>query len=187
MGANVIRLVRTDHRRIRDLTDRLGRRYRAGEALPARVVGELAAHVDASTATLLPFAESRIPGLEPAYEHTLDELAAAAAELEDAAHPVPPAVVGMLLAAVTEHIAIEERTVLQPLDEEVSVERLRMLGESFRRSRDSRLKAKGDAAKRYHRPPASRAELYERARYRGIEGRSTMSRSELLSALREVS
>lgn len=187
MGANVIRLVRTDHRRIRELIDRLGRRYRAGEVLPARVLGELSAHVDASMVTLLPFAESRIPGLEPAYEQSLDELAAAAAELPDAIHPVPAAVVDLLVAAVTEHIEVEERTVLQPLDKEVSVERLRMLGEGFRRSRDSRLKAQGDAAHRYHRPPVSRAELYERARHRGIEGRSTMSRSELLSALREVS
>lgn len=187
MGANVVRLVRTDHRRIRELLNRLSRRYRAGEALPAQLVTELLAHVAATESTLLPFAESRIDHLDDAYSQSLERLAAAGAELADAVHPVPAEVVEGVAAALIDHIEIEERAALQPLDESVTVERLRMLGENFRRARDARLKSKGESARRYYRPAVSRAELYERARYRGIEGRSTMSRSELLSALREGS
>jgi hypothetical protein len=186
MGANVIRLARTDHRRIHELIDRLTRRYRAGEALPARVLGELSAHVEASATALLPFAESRITALDPAYAATLDELAAVADELAEAPRPVPPELTERLAAVIGRHVEIEEQAVLQPLADEIGVERLRMLGEHFRRCRDARLKAKGNAPRRNHRPPASRAELYERARIRGIEGRSTMSRNELLHALREA-
>lgn len=186
MGTNATRLVRTDHRRIGELVGRLGRRYRAGEALPARVVSELTAHVEASTTCLLPFAKSRID-LDPSFGHTLDTLLDLADEIGGSGHPVPPDLVTMVRAAFDEHVDLEERAVLKPLDETVNIERLRMLGEAFRRHRDSRLKAEGEAGRRYQRPPASRAELYERARYRGIAGRSSMSRSELLTALREVS
>lgn len=186
MGTNVTRLVRTDHRRIGELVDRLGRRYRAGEALPAKVLGELSAHIEASAACLLPFTESRVD-LDPAFARTLDSLADLATELDHADDPVPAELVSRLRSALDHHVELEERVVLSVLDAQVSVERLRMLGEAFRRHRDSRLKAGGDPARRYQRPPASRAELYERARYRGIAGRSSMSRSELLSALREVS
>lgn len=186
MGANVIRLVRTDHRRIHELINRLSRRYRAGEALPAKVVDELSAHVEASTTTLLPFAQDRIAELDPAYMRALDGLADAAAELADAPDPVPQDMVDRLDAALRNHVETEERAVLEPLGERVSVERLRMLGETFRRTRETRLKAKGKTPRHSQRQPISRAELYERARYRGIEGRSTMSRSQLLNALREV-
>jgi hemerythrin-like domain-containing protein len=115
----------------------------------------------------------------------LDELTAAATELENASDPVPPPVVEQVTSAVRRHIDVEEATVLDQLDNTVSVERLRLLGETFKRGRDAALKARGERAGKYSRPRVSRAELYERARYRGIAGRSAMSRSELLSALKE--
>jgi hypothetical protein len=185
MGANVIRLVRTDHRRINDLAGRLGRRYRAGESLPAQVGTEIRAHTVATGDCLLPFAEDRIAELDPSYAETLDELAAAAEVLESSPHPVPPPVVEQVTSAVRRHIEVEEAAVLEELDKTVSVERLRLLGETFKRGRDAALKARGERIGRYSRPRASRAELYERARLRGIAGRSAMSRNELLSALRE--
>jgi hypothetical protein len=86
---------------------------------------------------------------------------------------------------VRRHIDVEEATVLDQLDSIVSVERLRLLGETFKRGRDAALKARGERAGKYSRPRVSRAELYERARYRGIAERPAMSRSELLSALKE--
>ena len=185
MGSNVIRLVRTDHRRITDLAGRLGRRYRAGESLPAQLSTEISAHTVTSGECLLPFAEDRIAELDPSYAETLDELTAAAEELANAPDPVPPRVVEQVTTAVRRHIEVEEATVLDKLDQTVSVERLRLLGETFKRGRDAELKAQGERVGRYSRPRASRAELYERARLRGIAGRSAMSRSELLSALKE--
>jgi hypothetical protein len=185
MGANVIRLVRTDHRRISDLVKRLGRRYRAGESLPAQVSSTLRAHADASADCLLPFAADRLAELDAGYGESLDELAAAAAELETADHPVPSPIVDRVTTAVRDHVEVEESAVLQQLGGNVNVERLRLLGETFKRGRDAALKAQGEQVGRYSRPRVSRAELYERARYRGIAGRSAMSRSELLSALKE--
>src|SRR5690606_35744741 len=141
MGANVIRLVRTDHRRITDLTERLGRRYRAGESLPGQLSTEIRAHATASGDCLLPFAADRIDELDPAYAETLDELTTAAEELEEAPEPVPPPVVKRVTSAVRRHIDVEEASVLSELDQSVSVERLRLLGESFKRGRDAARKA----------------------------------------------
>ena len=186
MGANVIRLVRTDHRRITDLTERLGRRYRAGESLPTQLSTEIRAHAVASMDCLLPFAEDRVAELGPEYAETLVDLAAAAARLEDSSsHRVPAPVVEQVNSAMRRHIDVEESVVFNELDHAVSVERLRLLGEAFKRGRDAALKSQGERVGRYARPRVSRAELYERARYRGIAGRSAMSRSELLSALKE--
>src|SRR5919106_4730512 len=141
MGANVIRLVRTDHRRIADLTERLGRRYRAGESLAAQLSTEISAHATASGDCLLPFADDRVAELDPAYAETLDELVAAAAELESSEHPVPAPVVERVTSAVRRHTDVEEAAVLDELDRSVSVERLRLLGEAFKRGRDGALKA----------------------------------------------
>ena len=185
MGANVIRLVRTDHRRITDLTGRLDRRYRAGEALPTQISTEIRAHAVASGDCLLPFAQDRVDDLDPAYAETLDELTSVAAELENAPDPVPSPLIEQVTSAVRRHIDVEEAAVLDQLDNTVTVERLRLLGEAFKRGRDAPRKARGERVGKYSRPRVSRAELYERARYRGIAGRSAMSRSELLSALKE--
>lgn len=183
MGTNAVRLVRTDHRRIIDLLDRLNGRHRGGAALSARVAGELAAHVEASRDRLLPFAESRV-SLDRAVAETLDELMAGASELR--AGTVTEAVdTAELVETMRRHTDIEDRVVLQPLQDSVGVDRLRLLGESFRRVRDSALRAESGPRRRQQRPQASRAELYERARYRKIAGRSAMSKAELLAALKE--
>lgn len=185
MGANVIRLIRIDHRRMNELLARMGRRYRAGEALPSRLANELAAHTDATTNCLLRFAHDRLELPDTAFTDSLDELAEAADELAGTAQRVPEAVRERVLAATREHIDVEEQQVLVPLEEAVNVERLRQLGEAFRRRRDAALKARGERVRGHQRRPASRAELYERARSRGLAGRSSMSRNELATALRQ--
>ncbi|MFW6205159.1 MAG: hypothetical protein ACOC96_09320 [Actinomycetota bacterium] len=185
MGANVIRLIRIDHRRMNELLTRMGRRYRAGEELPSRLANELASHADATTNCLLPFVLDRLELPDGAFSDTLDDLAEVADEVARTAQEVPAAVLEQAAAATREHIDVEEQQVLAPLEEAVNVERLRQLGEAFRRRRDSALKARGQRVHGHQRKPASRAELYERARSRGLAGRSSMSRSELASALRQ--
>jgi hypothetical protein len=144
------------------------------------------AHATASTDCLLPFAEDRVTELDPEYAATLADLAEAAARLESSSSdPVPAPVVEQVNSAMRRHIDIEESAVFNELDHAVSVERLRLLGETFKRGRDAARKARGERVGRYSRPRVSRAELYERARVRGVAGRSAMSRSELLSALKE--
>jgi hypothetical protein len=88
-----------------------------------------------------------------------------------------------LVAGIGHHVALEECTVLVPLAEAVPVPRLRVVGEAFRRRRDAVVNSHGGV--RDLRPTASRAELYEKARHFEIDGRSSMSREELLTALRD--
>lgn len=184
MGTNAVRLIRSEHRRISDLLSRLNGRHRGGAELPVRVAHELSAHVTACRDCLLPFADARL-SVDGAVAESLDELAAAAQRLRDeAGEPMDAA---ELVATMRRHVDTEESHVLQPLEEAASVDRLRRLGESFRRTRDSALRAAGDPRRRHARPTPSRAELYEHARFREIAGRSAMSRAELLEALREPS
>lgn len=184
MGTNVVRLVRSDHRRISELLARLGSHHRGGAALLVRAANELAAHVTACRDCLLPFAESRV-SLDGAAVESLDKLMTAADELREGAAAAPAVNAADLVETMRVHIETEDRVVLRPLLSAVSVDRLRLLGESFRRARDSALRAEGESRRRQARPPTSRAELYEKARYRRIAGRSAMSKAELLAALKE--
>jgi hypothetical protein len=75
------------------------------------------------------------------------------------------------------------RDVLTRLDQAVGRKEMRRLGGLYQAGRDGRLEDE-----RPHRPPprrldVSRAELYELAKRAGIEGRSGMSRDELINEL----
>lgn len=184
MGTNAVRLIRSDHRRISGLLARLDGPHRGGADLPQRIARELSAHVAACRDCLLPFAEARL-SLDGAEAESLDELASAAQQLRTGADS---AVVNTseLVETMRRHVDAEERHLLQPLEYVANLDRLRRLGEAFRRARDSALRAAGDARRNVRSLP-SRAELYEQARYRKIAGRSAMSRAQLLAALKEQS
>lgn len=181
----MIRLVRADHRRIGELLARLGRRYRPAAALRSRTAAELAAHSDASHACLLPLAQSRLDTVDPGWLDSLHAVSSVAADLEQAGDPVPETLLSKVVAALEEHVKVEENQVLAPLEGSALVPRLRRAGEAFQRRRDSAIKEHGGSPNRYQRPAASRAELYERARRLGVSGRSTMTREQLNAALRE--
>jgi hypothetical protein len=185
VGTNAVRLVQADHRRIGELVRRLGRSYRAGESLRVQATAELLAHVEATRAALLPFAADRQvtpPDLADRYEVLLEGLDACAAELGESPDPVPAELAQRLAATWSEHVECE-RPLLAGLDAAVEVHRLRILGDALRRSRDAARRTALRGTSRLNRPVATRAELYERARRIGIEGRSSMSRAELQHAL----
>jgi hypothetical protein len=185
VGTNAVRLVQADHRRIGELVRRLGRSYRAGESLRVQATAELRAHVEATRVILLPFAAERQAtpsGATERYEALLDGLVACAAELGEAPDPVPAELARRLAATWDQHVEWE-RPLLDGLGEVVEVHRLRILGDALGRSRDSALRTGLRGTSRLNRPMATRAELYERARRMGIEGRSSMSRAELQHAL----
>jgi hypothetical protein len=186
MGTNVVRLVRIEHRRIGDMLRRLEGQYRRGSSLPARTAGELSAHAYATTSELLPFTETRADPPDGVCRDTIEDLVAVAAELDRAPEPPPGSVVSRAIAAFDRHVEVEEEDILTSLEETTEIAKLRHLGQSFRRAHDSALKTRGERPDRYRRPRASRAELYERARRRGVPGRSTMTREELAAALQET-
>jgi hypothetical protein len=181
VGANVVRLVRADHRRIAGLVERLGRPHRAGDSLRLRLAAEIAGHAHASTRALLPFAKSRVSDLGDT-RRSLEELTDLARRLDECVEPVPADLLDRARSIMYRHVEVEEDATLRPLDDVVAVSRLREVGEAFRRH-----SAAVVAARRPASPQATdvRAELYERARRSGIAGRSSMSRDELHAALRD--
>ena len=181
VGANVVRLVRADHRRIAGLVERLGRPHRAGDSLRLRLAAEIAGHADASTRALLPFAKSRVSDLGDT-RRSLEELTDLARRLDECVEPVPADLLDRARSIMYRHVEVEEDATLRPLDDVVAVSRLREVGEAFRRHSAAVVAARRPASPQV---TAARAELYERARRSGIAGRSSMSRDELHAALRD--
>lgn len=188
MGSNIVRLIRSDHRKISGLLERAGGPHRNGEELREEIVAQVRAHALATEQELLPYVGQRLdPGQSELDRHlqALESLAEAASDFESVNDEDRSAVLTRLSELVEAHIAAEERDFLHLLDETVDVARLRRLGETFRRRRDGELKLWSGAKRRLRRPDSSRAELYERARRQGVSGRSKMTKSQLKEALRE--
>lgn len=78
--------------------------------------------------------------------------------------------------------ALQDR-VLRPLEEAVPRKEMRRLGGAYGEHRDQVLRELGDVEPPPRRLDLSRAELYELARKAGIEGRSSMSRRDLIDEL----
>jgi hypothetical protein len=72
---------------------------------------------------------------------------------------------------------------MQPLENLVARAEVRRLGGAYERRRDAELSTAGIAGDPPRRLDLSRAELYEMARKAGIEGRSSMTRGELIDEL----
>jgi hypothetical protein len=113
-----------------------------------------------------------------------DELDRAAAAL--AAVPVPSsdlAELGDRLAALIARHADLTHRVLAPLESAVARKQIRLLGGEYESRRDDHLLRLGADEPPPRRLDLSRAELYELARRHGIEGRSAMSRRDLIAEL----
>lgn len=191
MGRNVLTLLEGDHRRIEAALALTARERARGSRLPPRdaAVALVVAHAFAVEATVHPFLLRRSPGVRPAVDAARRHswlLVEAAGTLADT--PPGDEIFGSCCGRVTillaEH-ADSERILLAPLGSDVGVVRLRELGAAYVRARETRLGARtargaGTTPRRFD---ASRADLYERARRKGVEGRSSMSRDQLIDAL----
>jgi len=89
-----------------------------------------------------------------------------------------------LQRTLTLHADVLAEQVLRPLDEAVARKEMRRLGGVYADSRDRALRAQGAAEPPPRRLDLSRAELYELAKKAGIQGRSAMSRGDLIAELR---
>jgi hypothetical protein len=187
MPSSVARLVGQDHQRLVRLLKRACSAGPNQTRWREEFVNLLVAH--------------RVAERDHVLRHIADEVAetrAAAAEqdqrdlvLESLAEQVQQAAIGtddfghLCRRAVTTVTTHDEalREVLADLDKVVGRKEMRRLGGVYERSRDRHLEGE-----RPHRPPprrldVSRAELYELARKAGIEGRSGMSRDQLIDEL----
>lgn len=186
MARNVLAVIQTDHRRIGRLIDRLFAGRTSFPVARDELVQLARAHLVAERGVVHPAAAERAAhaeDLEAADEaaQRLDALLAEVATLSD--RPADDTRRATLAEALAAHVQAEER-VSHVLHDACAQELLRRWGGDYGRERDA-------VAHRFHVAPAiprrfdrPRTELYEMARKAGIEGRTRMSRDELIAALR---
>jgi hemerythrin superfamily protein len=189
MADDLITLVTTDHRELQRLfemmrTDRSSRPL----ALPL-AVAMLEAHSEAEEDRVYP-AVAREAGEKAEAEHAAEEhheaesLGKHLLEMDWESEEFDQALQEWI-GAVEHHMEEEENEILPALSQAVGAERLRELGMEFATRRAKALAGRplkaagGTTGGGGGAEGATRAELYDKARELGVEGRSTMSKDEL--------
>lgn len=166
MAVDIVLVLGSEHRRLRQLVERCGRSSRGFHDPVQDLQQALRAHVLAASAEVYPTAAahgSRWPA---------QELAQVRGEVED------PHRGRAELAETTRSLISAEQEVLAALEGLELTER-RRLGKVFRMRRDSLLRGSSTTSRRRR----SQTELYELARRAGVEHRSRMTQAELQAAI----
>lgn len=184
MPSSIVRVAALDHDRLR----RLVRRACTEGPSQARWRDELVGLVEGHRAA----EDEALGGADPAVPpDALDSLRRVDADLDAAtaalaAITVPSAEIAdagrRFQAALTAHVDELDGRLLQALGNTAPRKELRRLGGMYAARRDRALHDRG-AVEPPRRLDVSRAELYELARRAGIEGRSSMSRRDLIAEL----
>ena len=189
MPSSITRLTTLDHERLLRLLRRTvtegpsQRRWR--DELVLLLAAHLVAEQEALTADVVARAGPSAVTAAEELSRLDSEMARVADELADA--PVPSPGVGAigerLRRLIDQHAALLSGQVLAALESAVGRKEVRLLGGVYESRRDADLREHGDAEPPPRRFDVSRAELYELARRAGIEGRSAMSRRDLIAEL----
>jgi hypothetical protein len=188
MASSVVRVVRTDHDRLPRLLRRVvtpgPSQQRWRDELLQLLHAHLAAERQVLTATVVDAAGPDAVAARQELVQLDRQLARAAEELadEDVGSPRLHDLGQHLSRLLDRHDAVTG-TVLRRLEAVVPRKEIRQLGGEFVEVRDTRLHAVGAAEPPPRRLDLPRAELYELARQAGVEGRSAMSRGELIAEL----
>ena len=190
--SSIVRLTVTDHDRVQRLLRRVVAPGPSQERWRDDAVRLLRAHRAAEKSVLTPDA-IRPAGAEAlramADLSALDDVLDAATDRLAAADVPSPALTDLgthLESLLGEHAATLVLRVLQPLEDAVARKEIRILGGRYAEMRDADLQDLGGEEQPPRRFDLPRAELYELARKAGIEGRSAMSRGELIAELRRL-
>lgn len=162
MAVDITLVLRSEHRRLRQLIDRCGRPRRGFGDPVADLRAALRAHVGAASTEVYPLVPAdddldRVRALSTSESWSREALVEAAEEL----------------------IAVEQKQVVGVLAEAVEPGRRRRMGKAFRMRRDALLRRAGSSRRRHR----SQTELYELARRAGVAHRSNMTQAQLEQAL----
>ena len=195
MPSSVVRLVTLDHRRLERLLERVVTPGPSRERWRRELLQLLAAHQAGEEQEL--YAQlAEFWGEESVRDVRAEagRLAAAAERLGaadvSATDDTPPELAGDLdglRRALAEHAHVTEQVLLPLVGERLERKHLRELGGRYEERREQALVDNGGHREVPRRLDYSRAELYELARKAGIEGRSAMTREQLIDALMELS
>ena len=188
MPSSVARLVGLDHERLIRLLKRACETGPNQDRWRNEFAGLLRAHRVAERDELLDEVARTQPELTPAAsrqeqtDHELDRVAdqVSGADLTDAAFAE---LCSRARHAVAAHGESLRGAVLDPLGKVVGRKEMRRLGGRYESRRDEQLQVSHLHPTPSRRLDVSRAELYELAKRAGIEGRSGMSRDELIIEL----
>jgi hypothetical protein len=188
MPSSITRVVRDDHARLPRLLRRVVRPGPSQERWREELLRLLHAHRTAERAVLT--SEALAPAGDAAGAAARD-LEALDRDLGDAVQaladspPDSPGLAGLgerLGTLLDQHADLSDR-LLAALEAAVTRKQVRLLGGRYTDARDAALQDDGATEPPPRRLDLPRAELYELARKAGIEGRSAMSRGELIAEL----
>ena len=189
MPSSVARLIAADHERLLRLIRRACAQGPSQQRWRGELVQLMRAHQAAETDTLTAevvgeAGPSTVPALQRLTELD-DRLAASVSRLEAAGLDSPALdTAGTDLAdAVTRHAELLTAGVLTPMTDALPRRQMRARGGRTAASRDTARREPGADEPPPRRLDVSRAELYELAKRAGIEGRSSMSRRDLILEL----
>jgi hypothetical protein len=190
MPSSVVRLVALDHRRVERLLERVAAPGPSRARWRRELTQLISAHQAAEESQVFE-ALAEAWGADAVVDVRAEAARLAAATERTAAVDVDSAdlqpTLESLRRALVEHVHGTEGTLLPLVGDRLERKRLRELGGRYERHRDDVLTASGANRAVPRRLDYSRAELYELARKAGIEGRSAMTREELIDALMELS
>jgi hypothetical protein len=189
MSSSIRRLISLDHERLLRLLRRTVTEGPSQQRWLDELVQLLGAHRDAEDRTLTPDVVTLAGPSTVAATETVARIATDLDQVtgELAARAIPSGDLAdlgdRLRGLLEEHADVLSSQVLVPLEAAVPRKEIRRLGGVYEQLRDETLHAHGAVDPPPRRLDLSRAELYELARRAGIEGRSGMSRGDLIAEL----
>jgi hypothetical protein len=189
MPSSVARLTALDHDRMLRLLRRACTPGPSQERWRDELVQLVRAHhlaeVEALAAEVVAQAGADAMAAAEEVHRVDDEMGRRTTQLADlpVGSPQVAEVCEQLRQLLTMHADLLTERVLAPLEQAVARKEMRRVGGVYETSRDRALQAEGADEPPPRRLDLPRAELYELARRAGIEGRSAMSRRELINEL----
>lgn len=188
MPSSVRRLTALDHERLQRLLRRMCAPGPSQDRWRAEFVALLRAHRAAECEVVVAELTAGVPALsaaareQSAADAAIDQLATAAEAHQVCQAAVDPWADHARLV-LDRHAAAWDGSLMAPLEAAVARGEVRRLGGAYASRRDDELASAGMASTPPRRLDLSRAELYELARRAGIEGRSSMTRGQLIDEL----